>query len=72
MEMESHNLKLLGGLVHLSAIVYILMIVFNALGGIGYEGIVISCYCHANGSIILTFYVSVNQRYFQSEHRTGF
>ena len=40
--MESrHNLKLLFGLVHLSAIIYILMIVFNALGGIGYEGIIV-------------------------------
>nr|CAH0111439.1 unnamed protein product [Daphnia galeata] len=38
--MESrHNLKLLFGLVHLSAIIYILMIVFNALGGIGYKDI---------------------------------
>jgi hypothetical protein len=39
--MKNHNLRILCGLIHLSAIIYILMIVFNALGGIGYEGIVI-------------------------------
>lgn len=36
--MEKHNLPL-AGLVHLTAIVYILMIVFNALGGVGYAGL---------------------------------
>ncbi len=36
--MEIHHLGLLRGLVHLNAAIYILMIVFNALGGIGYEG----------------------------------
>ena len=37
--MENRSL-LLVGLVHLTAILYILMIVFNALGGIGYAGII--------------------------------
>ncbi|XP_046652549.1 uncharacterized protein LOC124343300 [Daphnia pulicaria] len=37
--MENHHLGLLSGLVHLNAAIYIVMIVFNALGGIGYEGV---------------------------------
>lgn len=39
--MENHDV-LLAGLVHLSAVIYILMIIFNALGGIGYKGIVLN------------------------------
>ncbi len=65
--MKNTNLGLLSGLVHLNGVIYILMIVFNALGGIGYEGIVkVYHVTDVNESINQNNYVLpyINQRYF--------
>lgn len=37
------NQKILAGLVHLMAIVFVVMIVINAMGGAGYKGMSLLC-----------------------------
>jgi hypothetical protein len=37
------NQKILAGLVHLMAIMFVTMIVINALGGAGYKGMFLLC-----------------------------